>query len=304
MAGEVERLQELVDKYDNIVFFGGAGVSTESGIPDFRSQDGLYHQKYDYPPETILSHTFFMRKPEEFFKFYRDKMLCDTAKPNAAHLKLAELEQAGKLKAVITQNIDNLHQMAGSKKVLELHGSVYRNYCMKCHRFYDFAHMKASTGVPRCECGGIIKPDVVLYEEGLDNQTINEAVKAISEAQVLIIGGTSLAVYPAAGLIDYFRGEHLVVINKSPTPRDRYADLLIQGPIGQVFSQPKRSRWISWSRIRIRRFLLPGIQVSIVMTSMGHCPMIILLCIWVRTVLLIISVLQTAVSVIFSVKCI
>lgn len=188
MAGEVERLQELVDKYDNIVFFGGAGVSTESGIPDFRSQDGLYHQKYDYPPETILSHTFFMRKPEEFFKFYRDKMLCDTAKPNAAHLKLAELEQAGKLKAVITQNIDNLHQMAGSKKVLELHGSVYRNYCMKCHRFYDFAHMKASTGVPRCECGGIIKPDVVLYEEGLDNQTINEAVKAISEAQVLIIG--------------------------------------------------------------------------------------------------------------------
>ena len=175
MAGEVERLQELVDKYDNIVFFGGAGVSTESGIPDFRSQDGLYHQKYDYPPETILSHTFFMRKPEEFFKFYRDKMLCDTAKPNAAHLKLAELEQAGKLKAVITQNIHNLHQMAGSKKVLELHGSVYRNYCMKCHRFYDFAHMKASTGVPRCECGGIIKPDVVLYEEGLDNQTINVA---------------------------------------------------------------------------------------------------------------------------------
>lgn len=237
MAGEVERLQELVDKYDNIVFFGGAGVSTESGIPDFRSQDGLYHQKYDYPPETILSHTFFMRKPEEFFKFYRDKMLCDTAKPNAAHLKLAELEQAGKLKAVITQNIDNLHQMAGSKKVLELHGSVYRNYCMKCHRFYDFAHMKASTGVPRCKCGGIIKPDVVLYEEGLDNQTINEAVKAISEAQVLIIGGTSLAVYPAAGLIDYFRGEHLVVINKSPTPRDRYADLLIQEPIGQVFAQ-------------------------------------------------------------------
>ena len=224
MAGEVEKLQELVDNYDNIVFFGGAGVSTESGIPDFRSQDGLYHQKYDYPPE-------------EFFKFYRDKMLCDTAKPNAAHRKLAELEAAGKLKAVITQNIDNLHQMAGSKKVLELHGSVHRNYCMKCHKFYDFAHIKASTGVPRCECGGIIKPDVVLYEEGLDNQTINEAVKAISEAQVLIIGGTSLAVYPAAGLIDYFRGEHLVVINKSPTPRDRYADLLIQEPIGQVFAQ-------------------------------------------------------------------
>lgn len=239
MAGEVEKLQELVDKYDNIVFFGGAGVSTESGIPDFRSQDGLYHQKYDYPPETILSHTFFMRKPEEFFKFYRDKMLCDTAKPNAAHLKLAELESAGKLKAVITQNIDNLHQMAGSRKVLELHGSVYRNYCMRCGRFFDFQYMKHSEGVPRCECGGMIKPDVVLYEEGLDNQTIEESVRAISQAQVLIIGGTSLAVYPAAGLIDYFRGEALVVINKSSTPRDRNADLLIKEPIGQVFSQIK-----------------------------------------------------------------
>ena len=237
MAGEVERLQELVDKYDNIVFFGGAGVSTESGIPDFRSQDGLYHQKYDYPPETILSHTFFMRKPEEFFKFYRDKMLCDTAKPNAAHLKLAELEQAGKLKAVITQNIDNLHQMAGSKKVLELHGSVYRNYCMKCHRFYDFAHMKASTGVPRCECGGIIKPDVVLYEEGLNQQTLEDAVFYISHADVLIIGGTSLAVYPAAGLIDYYRGNKLVLINKSTTPMDGRADLLIQAGLGEVFSQ-------------------------------------------------------------------
>lgn len=237
MAGEVERLQELVDKYDNIVFFGGAGVSTESGIPDFRSQDGLYHQKYDYPPETILSHTFFMRKPEEFFKFYRDKMLCDTAKPNAAHLKLAELEQAGKLKAVITQNIDNLHQMAGSKKVLELHGSVYRNYCMKCHRFYDFAHMKASTGVPRCECGGIIKPDVVLYEEGLNQQTLEDAVYYISHADVLIIGGTSLAVYPAAGLIDYYRGNKLVLINKSTTPMDGRADLLIQAGLGEVFGQ-------------------------------------------------------------------
>ena len=237
MAGEVERLQELVDKYDNIVFFGGAGVSTESGIPDFRSQDGLYHQKYDYPPETILSHTFFMRKPEEFFKFYRDKMLCDTAKPNAAHLKLAELEQAGKLKAVITQNIDNLHQMAGSKKVLELHGSVYRNYCMKCHRFYDFAHMKASTGVPRCECGGIIKPDVVLYEEGLNQQTLEDAVYYISHADVLIIGGTSLAVYPAAGLIDYYRGNKLVLINKSTTPMDGRADLLIEAGLGEVFGQ-------------------------------------------------------------------
>ena len=237
MSGEIEKLQELVDQYDNIVFFGGAGVSTESGIPDFRSQDGLYHQKYDYPPETILSHTFFMKRPEEFYKFYRDKMLCDTSNPNAAHLKLAELEQAGKLKAVITQNIDNLHQMAGSKKVLELHGSVYRNYCMKCGRFYDFAHIKASTGVPRCECGGIIKPDVVLYEEGLDNQTINEAVKAISEAQVLIIGGTSLAVYPAASLVNYYRGHRLVLINKSETPRDSQADLVLHGPIGQILDQ-------------------------------------------------------------------
>ena len=223
MSGEIEKLQELVDQYDNIVFFGGAGVSTESGIPDFRSQDGLYHQKYDYPPETILSHTFFMKRPEEFYKFYRDKMLCDTAKPNAAHQKLAELEQAGKLKAVITQNIDNLHQMAGSKKVLELHGSVYRNHCVKCGKSYDFKYMKESKGVPRCSCGGMIKPDVVLYEEALD--------------KVLIIGGTSLAVYPAAGLIDYFRGNHLVVINKAPTPRDKYADLLIKEPIGQVFSQ-------------------------------------------------------------------
>ena len=237
MSEEVKKLQELIDKYDNLVFFGGAGVSTESGIPDFRSKDGLYNQKYDYPPETILSHTFFMRKPEEFYRFYKDKMLCDTAKPNAAHLKLAQLEAAGKLKAVITQNIDNLHQMAGSKKVLELHGSVYRNHCMKCGKFYDFAYMKTSRGVPRCTCGGIIKPDVVLYEEGLDNDVISEAVRAISQAQVLIIGGTSLAVYPAAGLIDYFSGEHLVVINKSSTPRDSYADLLIKEPIGQVFSQ-------------------------------------------------------------------
>lgn len=237
MGNEVTKLQEIIDTHENIVFFGGAGVSTESGIPDFRSKDGLYNQKYDFPPETILSHTFFMRRPEEFYRFYQDKMLCDTAKPNAAHRKLAELEQAGKLKAVITQNIDNLHQMAGSKKVLELHGSVYRNYCMKCRKFYDFSYMKNSKGVPRCTCGGIIKPDVVLYEEGLDNDTINEAVRAIANAQVLIIGGTSLAVYPAASLIDYFRGEHLVVINKSPTPRDRYADLLIQEPIGQVFSQ-------------------------------------------------------------------
>lgn len=239
MDEKIVKLQELIDQHDNIVFFGGAGVSTESGIPDFRSQDGLYHQKYDFPPETILSHTFFLNHPEEFYKFYRDKMLCDTAKPNAAHLKLAELEEAGKLKAVITQNIDNLHQMAGSKKVLELHGSVYRNHCMRCGKSFDFAYMKHSTGVPRCECGGMIKPDVVLYEEGLDNDTIEESVRAISQAQVLIIGGTSLAVYPAAGLIDYFRGEALVVINKSSTPRDRNADLLIKEPIGQFFSQIK-----------------------------------------------------------------
>lgn len=237
MEKEIGRLQELIDKYDNLVFFGGAGVSTESGIPDFRSQDGLYNQVYDYPPETILSHTFFMRKPEEFYRFYRDKMLCDTALPNAAHKKLAQLEQTGKLKAVITQNIDNLHQMAGSRKVLELHGSVHRNYCMKCGKFHDFSYMKNSEGIPRCACGGMIKPDVVLYEEGLDNAVISESVRAISEADVLIIGGTSLAVYPAAGLIDYYRGNHLVVINKSSTPRDRYADLLIQAPIGEVFSR-------------------------------------------------------------------
>lgn len=237
MGKEIEKLQEIIDTYDNIVFFGGAGVSTESGIPDFRSQDGLYHQKYDFPPETILSHTFFMSQPEEFYKFYQDKMLCDTAKPNAAHLKLAELERSGRLKAVITQNIDNLHQMAGSRKVLELHGSVYRNYCMRCGKFYGFPHMKNAKGVPRCQCGGIVKPDVVLYEEGLYNDTISESVRAIANAQVLIIGGTSLAVYPAASLIDYFNGEYLVVINKSPTPRDRQANLLIQEPIGQVFSQ-------------------------------------------------------------------
>ena len=239
MGNEIEKLQKIIDESRNIVFFGGAGVSTESGIPDFRSQDGLYNQKYDYPPETILSHTFFMRHPEEFYRFYQDKMLCDTAKPNAAHMKLAELERAGKLKAVITQNIDNLHQMAGSRNVLELHGSVYRNYCMKCGKSYDFKYMKAAKGVPKCSCGGTIKPDVVLYEEGLDNDTIRAAVRVISQAQVLIIGGTSLAVYPAAGLIDYFSGEHLVVINKSATPRDRYADLLIKEPIGQAFSQIK-----------------------------------------------------------------
>ena len=239
MSKEIEKLQQIIDEHDNIVFFGGAGVSTESGIPDFRSQDGLYNQQYDYPPETILSHTFFMKKPEEFYRFYHNKMLVEGAKPNAAHLKLAELEAAGKLKAVITQNIDNLHQMAGSKNVLELHGSVYRNYCMKCGKFYDFQYMVDSQGVPRCECGGMIKPDVVLYEEGLDQQVIAKSIQAIMDAQVLIIGGTSLAVYPAAGLIDYFRGDSLVVINKAPTPRDSAADLLIKEPIGQVMSMIK-----------------------------------------------------------------
>ena len=237
MENEIGKLQKIIDESNNIVFFGGAGVSTESGIPDFRSQDGLYNQKYDYPPETILSHTFFMRRPEEFFKFYRDKMLCDTAKPNAAHLKLAEMEQAGKLKAVITQNIDNLHQMAGSKKVLELHGSVYRNHCMRWGKSFDFAYMKHSTGVPRCECGGMIKPDVVLYEEGLDSDVISRSIKAISEADTLIIGGTSLVVYPAAGFIDYFRGKHLVVINKSATAREVGAKLTIAAPIGEILGR-------------------------------------------------------------------
>ena len=238
MGNEIEKLQKIIDESRNIVFFGGAGVSTESGIPDFRSQDGLYNQKYDYPPETILSHTFFMRKPEEFFKFYRDKMLCDTAKPNAAHLKLAEMEQTGKLKAVITQNIDNLHQMAGSKNVLELHGSIHRNYCMRCGKFFDAAYVKNSEGAPKCdECGGLIKPDVVLYEEGLDENVISKTIHYISQADVLIIGGTSLVVYPAAGLIDYFKGSHLILINKSATQRDSQADLVINDKIGKVFGQ-------------------------------------------------------------------
>ncbi|MCQ2518280.1 MAG: NAD-dependent protein deacylase [Lachnospiraceae bacterium] len=234
----IETLRQWVKESDNIVFFGGAGVSTESGIPDFRSVDGLYHQKYDYPPETILSHTFFMKKTEEFYRFYHDKMLVSGAKPNAAHLKLAELEAKGKLKAVITQNIDGLHQLAGSKEVLELHGSVQRNYCQKCHKFYDFAKMQSSAGVPVCDdCGGVIKPDVVLYEEGLDMQTMNKAVNYIANADVLIIGGTSLVVYPAAGLIDYYRGNKLVLINLSETARDDVADLCIHGRIGEVMSQ-------------------------------------------------------------------
>ena len=232
-----EQLKQWIEASDNIVFFGGAGVSTESGIPDFRSVDGLYHQKYDYPPETILSHTFYMEKTEEFYKFYRDKMLALDAKPNAAHLKLAELEEKGKLKAVVTQNIDGLHQAAGSKNVLELHGSVHRNYCRKCGKLYDAHYIKESTGVPMCAGGGQIKPDVVLYEEGLDSVTMQAAIHFISEAEILIIGGTSLAVYPAAGLIDFYRGNKLVLINKSATPMDGRADLVIQAPIGEVFSQ-------------------------------------------------------------------
>lgn len=233
----IERLKEIIQKTNNLVFFGGAGVSTESGIPDFRSVDGLYNQKYDYPPETILSHTFYRKKPEEFYRFYRDKMLCLTAKPNAAHLKLAQWEKEGKLKAVITQNIDGLHQAAGSKKVLELHGSVLRNYCESCHKFYDAEYILKSEGVPACDCGGYIKPDVVLYEEGLNNDILQESIRCISNADVLIIGGTSLAVYPAAGLIDYYRGNNLILINKTPTPKDSTADLVVSGSIGEIFSQ-------------------------------------------------------------------
>ncbi len=232
----IEQLKEILDHTDNLVFFGGAGVSTESGIPDFRSVDGLYNQKYDYPPETILSHTFYRKKTEEFYRFYRDKMLCLTAKPNAAHLKLAQWEKEGKLKAVITQNIDGLHQAAGSKKVLELHGSVLRNYCESCHKFYDAEYILNSVGVPLCECGGSIKPDVVLYEEGLNSDTLQEAIRCISNADVLIVGGTSLAVYPAAGLIDYYQGNKLILINKTPTPKDGMADLVVTGSIGEIFS--------------------------------------------------------------------
>ena len=237
MTDEIRKLKEWIDGSSNIVFFGGAGVSTESNIPDFRSVDGLYNQQYDYPPDTILSHTFFMRNPEEFYRFYKDKMLILDAKPNAAHYKLAEWERQGKLQAVVTQNIDGLHQAAGSQTVYELHGSVHRNYCMKCGKFFGPEYIKEAEGVPRCDaCGGMIKPDVVLYEEGLDNDIIGGAVSAISRADVLIIGGTSLVVYPAAGLIDYYRGHKLVLVNKSSTPRDRAADLVINGKIGEVFS--------------------------------------------------------------------
>ncbi len=233
---DIEKLRGMIKNSDKIVFFGGAGVSTESGIPDFRSVDGLYNQQWDYPPETILSHSFFMKKTEEFYRFYRAKMLCPNAEPNAAHLKLAQLEREGKLTAVVTQNIDGLHQAAGSKKVYELHGSVLRNYCMKCGKFHSVEFIMNSTGVPTCECGGVVKPDVVLYEEGLDDSVVNGAVNAIAEADTLIIAGTSLNVYPAAGLVRYFRGNDLVIINMSPTGMDSSADLLICGRIGEVLS--------------------------------------------------------------------
>lgn len=234
----VDKFIDMVQHSDNIVFFGGAGVSTESGIPDFRSVDGLYNQKYKYPPETILSHSFYVSQPEEFYRFYRDKMLCLDAQPNAAHIKLAELEKAGKLKAIVTQNIDGLHQKAGSKNVLELHGSVHRNFCQRCHKFSDAEYMLHSDGVPKCDaCGGPIKPDVVLYEEGLDNDVIEQSLYYISHADMLIIGGTSLVVYPAAGLVRYYGGHKLVLINKSATDMDKSADLVINEPIGEVFSR-------------------------------------------------------------------
>lgn len=233
----IEQFLEIVKNSQRIVFFGGAGVSTESGIPDFRSVDGLYNQQYDYPPEEILSHTFFEEKTKEFYRFYRNKMLFLDAKPNAAHKKLAELEAAEKLLAVVTQNIDGLHQLAGSRNVYELHGSVHRNYCENCHKMFDAEYILNSQGIPKCECGGIIKPDVVLYEEALDDHTVTVAVNAIASADTLIIGGTSLNVYPASGLIRYFRGKKLIVINLSPTSTDKNADLVIRGKIGEVFSK-------------------------------------------------------------------
>ena len=232
-----ETLAKWIGESKRIVFFGGAGVSTESGIPDFRSVDGLYHQEYDYPPETILSHSFFMRRPEEFFRFYRNRMLFPDAEPNAAHRKLAQWEAEGKLRAIVTQNIDGLHQKAGSKAVYELHGSVLRNHCMRCSKFSDMDYVMHTKGVPRCECGGIVKPDVVLYEEALDDGVVAEACRAIEQADMLIIGGTSLSVYPAAGLIDLYRGHRLVLVNKSATPRDKLADLIVRDPIGQAVAE-------------------------------------------------------------------
>ena len=240
MEQNITTLQQWIDESDNIVFFGGAGVSTESGIPDFRSVDGLYHQSYAYPPETILSHSFFAQNPGEFYRFYREKMLIQGAQPNAAHRKLAELEQAGKLKAVVTQNIDGLHQAAGSKVVYELHGSTLRNYCTRCKKKYPVSFLLETTGIPRCtepNCGAIVRPDVVLYEEGLDQGTLEAAVRALAEADMLMIGGTSLNVYPAAGLIRYYQGHRLVLLNKSPVARDLAADLVITDPIGETLAQ-------------------------------------------------------------------
>ena len=237
MDSKIETLKTWIEASDNIVFFGGAGVSTESGIPDFRSVDGLYHQQFDYPPETILSHTFFYQHPDYFYRFYRQKMLPLEAQPNAAHKKLAELERAGKLRAVITQNIDGLHQKAGSETVLELHGSIWRNYCTRCGKFYPPEFIRDCAGVPKCSCGGVVKPDVVLYEEGLNEDVLHRAVHAISKADVLIVGGTSLTVYPAAGLIRYYRGSKLVLINRDETQYDSAADLVLRTPIGQTLSQ-------------------------------------------------------------------
>ena len=237
MNEKIEKFKTLVNESNNIVFFGGAGVSTESGIPDFRSKDGLYNQKYKYPPEEILSHTFFMNNTEEFFKFYKEKMNSLKYEPNVTHIKLAELEKEGKLKAVVTQNIDGLHQKAGSKNVYELHGSVLRNYCMKCHKFYDVEYVFNSSGVPKCSCGGIIKPDVVLYEEALDEETLEKSVYAIAHADLLIVAGTSLTVYPASGLINYFRDKNLVLINRDTTPFDNRADLVINKSLGKVFEE-------------------------------------------------------------------
>lgn len=237
MDEKILKFKELVEASDNIVFFGGAGVSTESGIPDFRSKDGLYNQKYDYPPEEILSHTFFVRKTEEFYKFYRDKLNSLKYEPNITHIKLAELEKSGRLKAVITQNIDGLHQKAGSCNVLELHGSVLRNYCAKCGRFYGAEAVFEGSGVPKCECGGVIKPDVVLYEEPLNNDVVEKSIAAIAAADLMIVAGTSLTVYPASGLINYFRGKNLVLINRDATPYDGAADLVINESLGKVFAE-------------------------------------------------------------------
>jgi NAD-dependent deacetylase len=237
MDAKIAQLKEWIDGSDNVVFFGGAGVSTESGIPDFRSVDGLYNQKWKYPPETILSHSFFTRNPEEYYRFHREKLVIDGVKPNRAHLRLAELEKEGKVRAVVTQNIDGLHQAAGSKKVLELHGSILRAYCSRCGRPYPAEEMNKGTGVPKCQCGGVIRPDIVLYEEPLNDEIVSEAVHYIRDAEVLIIGGTSLNVYPAAGLINYYRGNKLVLINLSETPYDGQADLVIHEKIGEVFGQ-------------------------------------------------------------------